>query len=432
MSTSDNYFQTVTTYNQAGLAKFINSNCFVSTCNTKYKQLQNVPNNLGSSISFDRQSQFLSGRGLVAQFQPIVENVETMTVNSSANVSYAYTAQQLIFNLDDWLDGFGEDAVMELSATVESNVAKNADSSANADDGSVNPLSGPFRFYGNGSTLINSIAQLSEVKTRFMDLSAAKGNMKMYIPLTVEPQIVNSMMNQFVLKRNEDDAMSWEIGNWAGIDMYRSNALPKHISGTVGQAQTTLTLVSVNDPTGANVTQLTFSGASASDASAIKAGDLASFQWGVSGETDLFMLTYTGHFESNQPVQFRAKYDAASDVSGNVVVDVYPPLVWKSDNAKKNLSSPLSPGMQVKFITSHQCGLLVTGNAFFLGMPELPDQYPFPTDNTTDEDTKVSIRTTYGTRYGENFQGLVHDCIWASHLVPWYAMRIAFPLNQGS
>ena len=95
-------------------------------------------------------------------------------------------------------------------------------------------------------------------------------------------------------------ANSWEIGSFGTplVDYYQSNLMPLHTSGNTGVDQDTLTVVSVNDPTGQNVTQITVSGATASDADAVYSGDLFQFQDSVSGQTNLRYLTFIGHFPS--------------------------------------------------------------------------------------------------------------------------------------
>jgi hypothetical protein len=62
-------------------------------------------------------------------------------------------------------------------------------------------------------------------------------------------------------------------------------------------------------------------------------------------------------------------------------------------------------------------------------MPRLPDQPPFLTGNAIDDTTGVSIRQTYGTLFGQNEQGFVHDALWGKDLATDYAMSLIFPLN---
>jgi hypothetical protein len=72
--------------------------------------------------------------------------------------------------------------------------------------------------------------------------------------------------------------------------------------------------------------------------------------------------------------------------------------------------------------------LIVGGSALYLAMPRLPEEVPFPTAAEYDKETGVSMRMYFGSLFGQNQRGMVHDAIWASTLVPEYCMRILFPL----
>jgi hypothetical protein len=437
MALPDNVLQQVQTYQDGHLALLQNGYCLIDTSNTLFKDFDKLEGNLGSTVTFDQPPRFSTTNTLVASFQPSVQLVETLTVNQALTTSYAFSTQQFIFNVRDYMKKFGNSAVAEIGAVVEKNVAFNFSSGVVDNNpesntyGQKDYTSGPYRFFGNGTDPINSVGQLAQMLANFRNFGAAKGNIKVYLPDTIVPQIVNSSLGQFVMNRNEKEAMSWEVNNWNGADFYQSNLLPIQNAGNVGNSNTTLTLVSVNDPTGQNVTQLTFSGASANDLNAIKAGDLAYFLDGVSGQPNIRYLTWIGNAVSRQQVQFRSNFDAVADGSGNITVSITPAITWQANNTKANaISNPLAPGMQVKFLPDHAVGAAIAGDALFLAMPSLPDQPPYPTSNKSDPDSGVSIRLTYGTLFGQNQQGFINDCIWGSTLIPNYCMRLVFPINQ--
>lgn len=434
MALPNNALQQVQTYQDGQLAMLQNYGCFVHEANTLFKDFQTREANLGSSVTFDKPPRYVTNNTLVATFQPSTQLVETLTVNQAINTSYAFSTQQFVFNVHDYMDKFGKSAVEEMAYEMESNIALNAISGVVDNDpnsstfGQKQTNSGPFRCYGDGTTPINSFGQLAQINANYKNFGAPKGTLKVFLPDTIIPQIVNSGLNQFAMNRNNDMANSWEVGGFNGAEYYVSNLLPTQFAGTLGNDGTTLTLVSTNDPTGVNITQLVFSGAG-TDADAIKSGDIATFLDGVSGQQNVRFLTWIGHKISKQPVQFRATANADSS-GGNVTVDIFPPLCSQAGNANQNLSRALTAGMQVKFLPDHTAGLVVGGNALFLGMPALPDQPPYPTSNKYDPDTGVSLRLTYGTLFGQNQQGFINDVIWGSHGVPEYLMRIAFPINQ--
>ncbi len=412
MAVPTNILQQVQTYQMSNLAYLQNLNCFVATANTKFKNFEKLTANLGDTVTFDLPPRFTTAASLVATFQSADQRVENLTVDKAINVSYAFTAQQFIFNVEDYMDKFGKSAVMEMSAEIEADIATVC-------------VEAPYRFYGDGITPINSYGQLAAALAMYRNYGAAKDNTKFYLSDIAQSAIVNTGLNQFVMDRNEKAANSWDVGDFDRAAFYVSNLLPVHTAGTVGEDGAVLTVVSVVKDANDAVIQIVFSGAG-TDTDAIKEFDKGQFSDGVSGQPNLRYLTFIGHKVSSNPVQFRVTADAASS-GGNVTVDVYPPLKASAGNTR-NLNFEIAAGMQVTFLPSHRAGVITAGNPLFLGMPMLPEEVPFPTGNEVDPDTGVSLRMYYGSLFGQNQRGMIHDAIWGKRLVPEYSMSVIFTL----
>lgn len=437
----NNILQQVQTYQRSGLGILQNLCCHISTANTKFKNFENIQANLGSSVTFDLPPRFTTNAGLVASFQPAVQRVQPLVADQSNNTSFAYTAQQRVYNLekaeDDYTRVFGKSAIAEIGGFVESNVALNwASAVVSQLDGSTNTFSGPYRFFGDGSTSISSYQQLAQMIMLFKNYGSVAEGIKVYLPDTIIPSIVGNGLNQFVPQRNDEIAMSWEVGDFGTplVHYYQSNLMPIHVSGNTGVLGQILTVVSTNDPTGQNVTQITVSGASATDANAIFAGDLFQFKDGVSGKPNMRYLTFTAHKPSANPVQIRASANAASNASGVVTINLITQngsgLNW-AGGANQNLNNPIQTGMQLLTFPSHRCGGVLGGDALYLAMPQLPPQDPFSTASEYDPVTGVSLRLTYGSLFGQNQTGMIYDEVHGSMIVPEYSMRILVPLSQG-
>ena len=432
-----NILQQVQTYQRSGLALLQNLCCHISTANTKFKDFDKIQANLGSTVTFDLPPRATTVAGLVAAFQPADQRVLQLVADQSNNSSFAVTSQQRIFNLEkgeeDYMRVFGKSFIAELATQVEGNVALNWASAVQSQvSGTLNTYSGPYRFFGNGSTALTSYQQLAQAIMFFKNYGSVAEGIKVYLPDTVVPAIVGNGLNQFVPRRNDDIAMSWEIGDFGTpmVSYYQSNLMPIHVSGDTGVNGQTLTVIGTNDPTGQNVTQITVSGATASDANAVFSGDVFQFADGVSGQPNMRYLTFIGHFPSANPVQFRATANAAANSSGNVTLSITPALNWAGGQSQ-NLNNPIVAGMQLLTFPSHRCGGILGGEAFYLAMPQLPEQSPFDTANETDPDTGVSVRLTYGSLFGQNQTGMIYDNTWGSTLVPEYSSRILVPLSQG-
>ena len=411
-----NVLQQVITYNEANLALLQNSYAFVANANKKYEKFNDdIPKNLGATVSFDLPPRMQARNSLVVAFEDVEQRVQNLTVDQQASVAYEFTSQEFIFNVRDYMDQFGRSAVAEIGSKIEANIANVAETNT-------------FRFYGDGTTPINSYNQLALALAYFRNFGAAQTMTKGFLSDLTFPAIVNSGLNQFALDRNNREAMSWEVGNFSNCEWYQSNLLPTHTAGTEGNAGSTLTVVSVTKNSDDAVTSITFSNTSAAgDADSVKAYDKFEFSDGVSGFTNLRFRTFIGHEVSQCPVQFRATANAASTGGSQVTVEIYPPLK-ASSGKNQNINTEIVAGMQATVLPSHRCGLIMSGDPLFMGMPRLPDQNPFPTSTITDPETGCSLRQYHGTLFGQNQQGMVHDAIWGKTLVDEYAMMVALPL----
>lgn len=412
---TDNILETVTTYQNSMLGRLQNENCFIANMNTKFKDFQDRPGNLGGTVDFDLVPRSYANDGLVvASFDAVEQRKRTLTVDTSKNINWAMDASQLIFNIDnnDYRDKFEASAVAEFGDVVEEDIASQI-------------LPDTYRFYGNGVTPINSFPQLSKALAYFRNYGSVKTDYQFYLDDIAEPDIAGSGLSQFVIDRNELLASTWKVGKYNNCDFFRSNHLPIQTAGTLGEDGTVLTITSFVTDADGGVSSITCSGAG-TDADAIKENDLGQFQDNVAGETNIRFRKFTGHGPSSNPVQIRATADAASS-AGNVTFTISPKL-YSAAGKNQNITTAVSAGMQIVFLPSHRAGLICSGSPLFLGMPALPDPIPFPSSNAYDDETGVSMRFYYGTKLGENVYGYILDAQWGKKFVDEQCMRVIFPV----
>ena len=416
MAQPTNILEQVITYQMSGLAYLQNLYCFIGTANTKFKDFDRLTANLGQTVSFDLAPRFQVTNSLVATFQGADQRVQNLTVDQQASVAFAFTAQQFIYNVRNYMEKFGKSAIEELGARIEAQVANNC-------------VTAPYRFYGDGVTPINSYQQLAAALAQFRTYGAAKGQTKAYIQDLAVPNIVNSGLAQFAEYRNNETAKSWELGPFSRCDWYQSNLLPIHTAGTEGQQGSTLTVVSfTTNGTNGAIDTITFSGThAATDPNSVLQYDKFQFQDGVSGQTNLRFRTFIGHEVSGSPVQFQAIANAASTGGSQVTVTISPQL-QSGPTMDQNINTPIVAGQQVKVLPSHRAGMITSGDPLFLAMPTLPEEVPYPTSAKFDDETGVSLRQYYGSLFGQNQRGMIYDCIWGSTVVPEYSMSLIFPL----
>ena len=187
MSVPANILQQVITYQEGSLALLSNFGAFVSTSNKKFQNFESMIGNLGATVSFDLPPRLTSTNSLVATFQGADQRVQNLTVGNAISTAFAFTAQQFIFNVEDYMTKFGRAATAVIGTKIEANVALNADQV-------------PYRFYGDGYTPINSVNQLALALAEFRTIGMPMVNTRGYLSDLVVPTIVANALNQFVME----------------------------------------------------------------------------------------------------------------------------------------------------------------------------------------------------------------------------------------
>ena len=441
-TTPANILQNVQLYIKGEIAWLDNEFWGIANANKSLEEFNDKKGNLGDVITFDTSPRYISYDGLVITQQPSVQRLQSLICSQAKNVSAGYTDEQFIFNVRDYMDRFGEAAAMELGTAIESDILLNIVSGVVGNDpkspefNQAQVNSGPFRFFGDGVTPINSFTQLAQAWANFDAFGASRTKKRGVLPIDIVPAIVGTGLNQFSPDRADETSETWRVGRFGGmaVDWSVSNLLPIHVSGTIGDTaapNNVMTVVSVNDPTGVNVTSITFSEPTGgTDANAVKAGDLFEFNDGVSGKPNMRFLTFIGHKPTRQRVQFRAIANAGT-VAGAITVQIQTingvGLVW-AQNQNQNLNNAIQVGMTVTPTPSHQAGWMDAGNSFYLAMPKLPDNDPFKTVYFKDKQSGAALRHYWGAQFGLDNRAYVRDSTWGSTLVAEDSMRLIIPM----
>lgn len=418
MALPTNVLQNVVTYNKAELAFLQNSYAFLSISNKKFDNFQNITGQLGDTVSFDLPPRYYANDGLTINLQASEQRKQSLTVDKSKNIGIAFDDKQLLFNVKDYMNTFGKSAVAEIGAVVEKDVASVI-------------LSSTYRHYGNGITAISSEKQLADILAQYRNFGAPAYNTECILPDINVPAIINNNLTQFALARNNREAASWEIGDFARSAWYESNLLPIQYAGVAGETQSTLTVASVTTDADGGISAITFSGLG-STTGAVKENDVFEFQDAVAGQTDVRFRTFIGHHPCNAKVQFRATADA--DSVGDALTITISPKLYVADGRNQNITTAIVAGMEVVGAKTHRAGLVMAGKPLYCAMPKLPDTNPYDSAVAQDPDSGASMRLYYGfipapAEGAPPAKGLIRDVIYGYTLVPEYAFRICFPLN---
>lgn len=415
-SVVQNLFVTVATFQPYACRYLNNAYPMIHDSNKEFNNMNNLPAQLGQTVQFEKQFLVKSQRSLVAEWEPTVQRFITLTVDKPAMVPLQYTAEQLMFyDAEGFMKKRGGIAsMMAMGAQIEGDLAQLA-------------IDQTFRFYGNGRDQITHVQQLSEALRKMRNYGNAMDVAKGYIPDFAIDNFVGDSLNQFANDRNNRMASSWDLGNWSMCDWRSSNMLQEHIAGSEGQANSTLTVVSVHETAGA-ITSITFSGtASSNDPLSVKKGDKFRFK-DIANYPILRYLVLGTAQTSYNPVEFTAAADAAA-VGGEVTVTVNNPLK-ASSGVDQNINTSIVAGMQAEVADSHVCALITQGDPLFLAMPRLPDQTPFPSASSYDDKTGISVRFSHGATFAQNIYGYTFDAIYGEQLNPDNAIAVLFPLKR--
>lgn len=419
----DNVVQNVQTYQLTQIAWLLLENFLIKNSNRHFDNLPSFKGQLGSTVTFNREPQAIFTNGtIVPQLQPIIQNKLSLSIDQQGNSSFDLPPLDQYFNIDptNWMPNVETSALKEMGTAVEVFLG--------------NAMQGCFRFYGDGVTPINSAQQLAEIVEYFEEFGASNIDMKAVLPSYIYPQFAATMLQEFALKRNDELAhYSWYKGEYNDCSWGKSKLLPTHVAGTAGAGAIPLTVVSTNDPTGQNITQITFSGSIGTDPNCIKKNDKLVFVDGVGSFTNLRYLSYHGHFPLvKNKVTMCAASDAAS-TSGTVTVTLTHPLCSVSGLAQNNINAAIEAGMQVNVMPSHKVGLIMSGNPLYLAMPAANtwiDASPFAQSSVIDEETGISVTLYQGWDINRATRITSMPIIYGAQIEPLNAMVILIPLTQ--
>jgi len=411
---SINVLESVATLQEDALAFFQNRNCFVQTSNTKFIDFENTIGNLGSEIKLEQPYRFISTPSLVSTIQPLKQRYVKLITDQKRTVDYAMSAEEMIYHFNNNRERIGKSAIAELSAHVEKNIASRIPDFT-------------YRFFGDGKTTFNGLEDLEKMLIMYREVGIPSPSLNCYVSDLYLLKARSGMLNQFVPIRNDKLARRYEIGEYNYTKFYRTNMLPIHEAGDVGQKGVVLTIESTNDPTGKKITQLQLSGSMEPGSIAFKKNDLIQFQ-DIPGVTNVRFLTNVGHAPSSCPVQCRVTSDATVPEKNALTINIEPALCFDQTDSDWNITTNIVKGMKIQTAPSHRAGLLIGGDAFYISMPKLPAEHPNDSVSKYDPDTGVAIRVTYGTVAGSDVFGFHYGALWGTLMVPDYCMRILFPI----
>lgn len=368
-------------------------------------------------------------------FDAFSQRVQAIVCDQTEVAAYAFSSEDLALfsrattraaaiELADRMTGFGiaDSAFSSIAQKMSFNLAQKYTESS-------------YRFYGDGLTAINSQLQIAEAVNSMKDFGVGGGGeFKCVLPLTDSAPIVNSMLSQFVTRRNDDRAYDWELGKFNNTNFYNSAMIPIHYSGDTGTGGHIGTIQSVTssiDPVTDeefSVVTIYWATAPQNDANAVRPGDL--FQvLDEPGIANARFLNTAGHTETNQPVQFASR-GGHSTAAGVTTITTKNLLLHDATNVSpfRNVNRDLV-GLTVKGLPNHRRGLIWNNDSLYMAMPKLGDLGPgAQTAVATDSMSGASIRCAYGTILAEQQVGYILSSLYGVGAARDYLTAVIFPV----
>lgn len=405
--------------------------------NTKYDNFTNMQGSLGNSVNVAKPFRSVAADGINPPTQGMSKRFQTLAVTQATTVKNAWDVFADQFYSETFLDEITISQSAAIATAIEQNLMRTISGTMvgsqdyntdvvgnNAFAGITQVGSGPYRFYGNGTTPLG-----------YTDFGIALQQLKAYgqlhrqydviMPNLALGPIIGSGVNQFVLNRNERDFESWEIGSYGGMDFFTTNTLEPVQAGTVGDEAVELTVVSntpiPGDSPGDSTSILVLSGAAGSDPDAVKVGAL-----GQITTAGIYATSFTGYLNTGLKPQFRVLNNSASTAGGQVTLTVTPALVGTTDPLQ-SVTTPVVAGMKVQIMPTAIRGIIFPRETMYLSMPKLPPRHPFISGISVDPDFNFSLATFYGSVLDTGNTKLITSCTYGGMVLQEYGIAVLFP-----
>ncbi len=394
------------------LATMQNECCILNLCNKKFKDFPTtIVNNLGATVSIYQPVRVTSIQSLTVATQGTNQFVQNLSIDNPLSSAVEFSIAQMIENVDpfNFMEKVGSGMIANMGSVIEQKLAEDF-------------IKYPYRFYDMRTN--NTATGLAKALSVFRNYGSATGKAVAIIPDTSVPDVVNSMANQFTLRRNDDAVMSWQLGDFSMCSFNQSNQLQNHYAGDEGNEGVELTVVSTTKDAAGNITAITFSGCSSpSNDNSVKQFDR--FYCTTSGAK---MLQYQGYNVSANDIQFVAAADAASTAGSQVTVTLETPLYpGQSTTESIAINVDIVPGMTFKVISDFKAAVIYAGDPHALAMPQMGDMSPWATAYKADPETGASIQLSWGSQFQTGSTTLAARCLYGSTLFRQYAMTLIYP-----
>lgn len=396
----------------------------IGTANKRFMNFQKEPAQFGDTISFRRPTYVMPNEGIVALDSPYQQRYVQISADYAITCAVTLSeVEQTFYDLDSqsilsdkqvsFLDGIVRSCEYQFGKHITgTGYGMKQDSKLGAPISKVyHTESGPVHWFGDETLPFLSYKNYLQAYKIFKKLGTFAPSSYAFYDEVVGIDIKEELLKQYAPKRNDREAVTWEVADMQEVKFTACTWLPTHIAGYVGQKKQTLTIKSLIQDAGSQriigfvcggVTDVgaKTEGRAASITKAVVMGDIGRVI-DEPGKPVLSAVEVSSGMPVGIPVQFKVEDDADSDASGDVSILIGPyPFNFLSnieDDPQKNFTGGDLVGRKIIIKGSHAASAISSDGHYFAAPALAPiaaagGMSAVATDATTGLSVQVTIQ----------------------------------------
>lgn len=381
---------------RVALAEFVMQQSFLVTGNRllegEFKQGYYEP---GDTVNIRLQNKFTVSRGDSVSPEPILESTDSVVCQPLYSVPLEISTFDETLRLDDYNQRIIRPAIRELVSQIETDIATVAATQL-------------WQAYGTPGSPINSFSSVDGAASYLVSRDIPESPLYLALRPKDATALKSSLQNAFNPILNQEISFGSRLGHLSEFDVFRNRGIIRQTAGTAS----TQTPVVTGGPVSSG-TSITFTGLTANDANAFKAGDIIYFPDASSPATSVHSLTNLGRVDTGDPMTFVVQANQGTNSSGQATVSILPAINTTVGNPQQNVSNPIPNGARAVVYASsyrnvayHETGLSV------VTLPLKPLYTPY-CENITDQETGITLRFSIGADVLNNLNIMRIDALVA-------------------
>lgn len=319
---------------------------------------------IGSSVTIRKPVKFKVTDGAILERQDVVEESTSITVDKRKHVAWAFDTQTLTLSIEEYSERYIKPAVIQLANQVDMDLT-GLYVDVNRASGSAGTTPATFAALGDAARVMDDLAVPDDLRRLVLN---PKANWS----------LADAFKGLYWTKKVEEVVKRGYLGNVANFDIYSSQNIKKHTTGTWATSGT----IQVKTAPTSGATEIKLKGFT--EGGTIKVGDVFTI-------ATVYAVNPITRQATADLQQFTVTEEEVADSSGYATVKVSPAIVYVDGGARNTVDSLPAVDDNITKVANHIANLAFHKNAFALvTVPlEMPDSVGFKARLT---ENGISIR----------------------------------------